>query len=190
MEDVTEGWSLAKRLEASSADVVSMGLLPRKCYALTVSLEMSPAVLENPTSPQPSVFSEAADILHPDDASPNSEQFKLPLPPLKVHPTGFGLPDLRTSLLGGRMLNRFSSFVATGTEDWVLNGTREEVSPPQQGTSRVSSEDSERSDDDDGSTIGSRLYTKALSETEHYFVEVGSVCASFQLTKLILEKAM
>lgn len=51
-------------------------------------------------------------------------------PPLAPQTTGEWttyLPalNLRESLLGGKSLNRFSSFVTTGAEDWVLNGTGE-----------------------------------------------------------------
>ena len=34
-----------------------------------------------------------------------------------------GLPSFRKSLLGGKSLNRFSSFVTSGTEEWILWGS-------------------------------------------------------------------
>jgi sorting nexin-9/18/33 len=42
--------------------------------------------------------------------------------PLESQLTGTDLPNFRRSLLGGRSLNRFTSFVTSGAEDWVLKG--------------------------------------------------------------------
>lgn len=51
--------------------------------------------------------------------------------PLPVVPqyTGEWLPSFRRSLLGGRSLNRFSAFVTSGAEAFVLQGNGEDVSP-------------------------------------------------------------
>ncbi|KAF9517696.1 hypothetical protein BS47DRAFT_1314028, partial [Hydnum rufescens UP504] len=109
--------------------------------------------LENATS------SRASEMQHSHDESVIPQQFKLPLPPLTVHPTGFGLFDLRANLLGGKSLNRFSSFVVTGTEDWVLNGAREELH-----SGNRAHYEPRRTSDPGGNP-------KMPKETERYFVE-------------------
>src|SRR5262245_38826800 len=54
--------------------------------------------------------------------SPSREAAALPIVPQN---TGewFSFPSFRQSLLGGKALNRFSSFVTSGAEEWVLKGT-------------------------------------------------------------------
>lgn len=42
------------------------------------------------------------------------------------------LPNFRQSLLGGKTLNRFSSFVTSGAEEWVLKGSKEAEQEEQQ----------------------------------------------------------
>lgn len=41
--------------------------------------------------------------------------------------TGEWFPSFRRSLLGGKQLNRFSSFVTSGAEEWVLQGAEDKV---------------------------------------------------------------
>lgn len=63
----------------------------------------------------------------------------------------FFFPSFRQSLLGGKSLNRFSSFVTTGAEDWILKGESADLPPPSVRDRRNvfnSSEDSV--DDNDG----------------------------------------
>jgi sorting nexin-9/18/33 len=54
--------------------------------------------------------------------SPKSGQTALPLQPQTTGEWSY-FPSFRQSLLGGKTLNRFSSFVTSGAEDWVLKGT-------------------------------------------------------------------
>ncbi|TFY58146.1 hypothetical protein EVJ58_g6601 [Rhodofomes roseus] len=91
-----------------------------------------------------------------------------PATPLMPQTTGEWFPSFRRSLLGGRSLNRFSSFVTSGAEDFVLHGSAEEESIPQAGHSRVASAASiNEHESKRESTLGSS------GEAEKHFVEVG-----------------
>lgn len=63
--------------------------------------------------------------------TPNSPQQAQSVLPLESHSTGdwFYFPSFRDSLLRGKSLNRFSSFVTTGAEDWILKGASVDLSP-------------------------------------------------------------
>ena len=78
--------------------------------------------------------------------------------------TGEWFPSFRRSLLGGKSLNRFSSFVTSGAEEFVLQGTSDEASTshPQRLPSDVDEDDAKRE-----SFLGS------LVEAERHFVEAG-----------------
>lgn len=92
-------------------------------------------------------------------------------PPLADQRTGewsYGLPNFRQSLLGGKSLNRFSSFVTTGAEEFVLKGsTMGDTSTPP----RVSLHAKEESVEDEGD--GERVRTAAVKEADRHFVEAG-----------------
>jgi sorting nexin-9/18/33 len=76
-------------------------------------------------------------------------------------------PSFRQSLLGGRSLNRFSNFVTSGAEEWVLNGNESE-SVPYPGThQKISSEDSTTEDDEN------QINRLGPGETDRHFVDVG-----------------
>lgn len=45
--------------------------------------------------------------------------------PLQPQTTGPYFASIRQTLLGGKSFNRFSNFVTSGAEDWVLNGLPE-----------------------------------------------------------------
>ncbi|KAG8893568.1 hypothetical protein FRB99_001874 [Tulasnella sp. 403] len=53
----------------------------------------------------------------------------MPLP-LQPQLTGPYFANLRQTLLGGKSFNRFSNFVTSGAEDWVLHGPSEEEAHP------------------------------------------------------------
>ena len=92
-----------------------------------------------------------------------------PATPLIPQTTGEWFPSFRRSLLRGRSLNRFSSFVTSGAEDFVLHGSvEEEAAPPEPAHSRATST---ASVDEDESRRGSVL--NAGSDTEKHFVETG-----------------
>ena len=93
-------------------------------------------------------------------------------PPLADQRTGewsYGFPNFRQSLLGGKSLNRFSSFVTTGAEEFVLKGTTttddSTVSP------KASFHAKEDTVNDDGDGDGVRA--AAVREADQHFVEAG-----------------
>lgn len=55
--------------------------------------------------------------------TPTTSTMPLPLQPQL---TGPYFASLRQTLLGGKNLNRFSNFVTSGAEDWILHGDPEE----------------------------------------------------------------
>jgi sorting nexin-9/18/33 len=50
--------------------------------------------------------------------------------PIMPQHTGEWFPSFRRNLMGGKSLNRFSSFVTSGAEEWVLKGAPEDKPPP------------------------------------------------------------
>jgi sorting nexin-9/18/33 len=82
------------------------------------------------------------------------------------------LPSLRQGLFGGKSLNRFSSFVTSGAEAYVLNGastTKPDMPPPSM------KHVFEASDDDEpvrGSQAGATDSTHS-SEADKHFVDAG-----------------
>lgn len=77
--------------------------------------------------------------------------------------TGEWFPSFRRSLLGGKSLNRFSSFVTTGAEEFVLQGSSSDTSVPH--PPRVPSDFEE--DVKRASVLGH------LAEAERHYVEAG-----------------
>lgn len=73
--------------------------------------------------------------------------------------------NLRQSVLGGRSINRFSHFVTTGAEDWVLNGYQpaEDAGTPTGSHIRDSS---------DATIDGSDLDASRITEADRHYVEV------------------
>ncbi|CAE6478129.1 unnamed protein product [Rhizoctonia solani] len=91
---ISDEWALAKKLDGD------MGLIPHGCYVTIQDFPSSSA----PTSPTGTIDG-----------------------PIKMQSTGesiiaSSLYTLRHSVLGGKSLNRFSHFVVTGAEEWILNG--------------------------------------------------------------------
>ncbi|CAE6406025.1 unnamed protein product [Rhizoctonia solani] len=96
---IGEEWALARKLDGD------MGLVPQGCF---VTIQDFPS--STPTSPTQAPFDG----------------------PIRMQSTGesiitSSLYTLRQSVLGGKSLNRFSHFVVTGAEEWILNGYE---SPP------------------------------------------------------------
>ena len=77
-------------------------------------------------------------------------------------------PSFKQSLLGGKSLNRFSSFVTSGAEEWVLKGSGSDLVPPPTAHEKISSEDSEADEDENRMTL--RL---GPGEVDRHFVDVG-----------------
>ena len=100
-------------------------------------------------------------------ASPTSQSQVLPIIPQNTGEWRRAFPSFRRSLLGGKSLNRFSSFVTSGAEEWVLKGTGSDISyppPPNHSHEKTSSEASVGGDEDE------RL---GLGEADRHFVDTG-----------------
>ncbi|KAG8711808.1 hypothetical protein FRC09_020397 [Ceratobasidium sp. 395] len=143
-KDIGESWSLARK---SSGD---MGLIPSDCYVTTLDFTSSlPFQTPPATSPQPSESG-----------------------PIRMQSTGESIltssfNNLRQSVLGGRSLNRFSHFVTTGAEDWVLNGYQP---PEDQSATPVGAHSKDASD----ATIdGSDMGASRITEADKHYVETG-----------------
>ncbi|KAF9568707.1 hypothetical protein CPC08DRAFT_679040 [Agrocybe pediades] len=120
-EDVGDGWSLVKD---STGEI---GLLPQTYYTLTTELTPSPD-LQLDVGHQSKKREASSSSITP-RGSPRSSQAA----PLIPQNTGEWLPvfpSFRHSLLGGKSLNRFSSFVTSGAESFLLNGSPAPPSPP------------------------------------------------------------
>ena len=85
------------------------------------------------------------------------------------------MPNFRQSLLGGKSLNRFSSFVTSGAEEWVLNGSAQDASPlsPQQPTHRHDSSAENGSDEEE-----EEIQANVSREADQHFVDSGPVWKS------------
>ncbi|KZV66474.1 hypothetical protein PENSPDRAFT_701163 [Peniophora sp. CONT] len=154
--DVGEGWSLVRNSEGE------MGLLPQAYYKVK-KREASTNSLTPRNSPRRN-----ASELSDDDG------------PIRMQTTGermlASLPSFRQSLLGGKSLNRFSSFVTSGAEDYVLKGplASSETVVPATIHGRVSSADSdiiEEEDEDEPEASGSAPHR--ISEADRHFVDAG-----------------
>lgn len=95
--------------------------------------------------------------------SPTRQLEQPPPTPLVPQTTGEWFPSFRRSLLGGKQLNRFSSFVTSGAEEWVLQGAedKEPVSPVGRGHGR------------ELSTASIVEENGGLGEADKHFVEAG-----------------
>ena len=80
------------------------------------------------------------------------------------------MPNFRQSLLGGKSLNRFSSFVTSGAEEWVLNGSAQDTSPLASKHSSHHRDPSEDHEEDDEA-----IQANAALEAEQHFVDTGPV---------------
>lgn len=101
--------------------------------------------------------------------SPKKETELLPIiPPLFPQTTGEWFPSFRRSLLGGKQFNRFSTFVTSGAEEWLLNGSNDIQPPPitSTGHSRDTSASSTHEDNSDE-------YDDGVGEADRHFVDAG-----------------
>ncbi|KAF9534384.1 hypothetical protein CPB83DRAFT_844159 [Crepidotus variabilis] len=112
-EDVGEGWSLVKDTTGE------VGLLPKTYYTLTTELTPSRELQLDFSNKR-----EVSDASLTPRGSPRSPYTGLP----SILPQNTGewlplFPSFRQSLLGGKTLNRFSTFVTSGAEAFLLNGS-------------------------------------------------------------------
>ncbi|PIL23132.1 hypothetical protein GSI_14441 [Ganoderma sinense ZZ0214-1] len=164
-EDVGEGWSLA-RLASSARErdededgAREMGLIPRSYYIFTADFSYSDGLEVPPHhSRQRSRREASTGSITPRGGSPTPST-----KPLVPQTTGEWFPSFRRSLLGGKSLNRFSSFVTTGAEEFVLQGSSSDTPAPH--PPRIPSDFEE--DVKRASVLGH------LAEAEKHYVEAG-----------------
>ncbi|KAI0002165.1 hypothetical protein BJV74DRAFT_817412 [Russula compacta] len=121
-ERAGEGWSLVKTRRGR------VGLLPRSYYTFTVDFISAPEsgstlharhLSESRRNPSTTSLTPRGSAAYTSPSSP-------PANPIVVQTTGermmAALPSFRQGLFGGKSLNRFSSFVTSGAEAYVLNG--------------------------------------------------------------------
>ncbi|KAF9269127.1 PX-domain-containing protein [Marasmius fiardii PR-910] len=176
-EELPDGWSLVK------ADTGETGLLPQTYYTFTSDFTVSPGV----ELPGPSSFSKfrkrerepSTNSITPRASPRNSVQ------PIIPQNTGeWMFPSFRQSLLGGKSLNRFSNFVTSGAEAWVLKGKAADATlisstfPTIHEKSKSASDDYdeevvEEEDSDDATGSNNRLSQIGLGEADRHFVDGG-----------------
>lgn len=109
--------------------------------------------------------------------------------PIQLQTTGermlAAFPSFRQSLLGGKNLNRFSAFVTSGAEDYVLKGagglSEDHVLPPTMRslpTSHERNESEESGEGSDSDIFGEEKYASSgqkptTSEADRHYVESG-----------------
>ncbi|EPQ52264.1 PX-domain-containing protein [Gloeophyllum trabeum ATCC 11539] len=152
-EEVGDGWSLVRA--GKNGEV---GLLPQTYYTFTSDFMTSPT-LEIP--PFERRREPSAQSITP-RGSPKGEKQALPIIPQH---TGEWFPSFRQSLLGGKSLNRFSTFVTSGAEEWVLKGCNSEPALPPR-----SVEDGTLDEEDNESN---RLSRVGMGDADQHFVDVG-----------------
>jgi sorting nexin-9/18/33 len=108
---------------------------------------------------------EASDHSVTPRASPSRQLPSLPIVPQN---TGewLAFPSFRQSLLGGKSINRFSSFVTSGAEEWVLKGTAADVVVTTPTHDKWPSEDSDITDDQPNEP-------GRIGEADQHFVDAG-----------------
>ncbi|KAG1845057.1 hypothetical protein C8R48DRAFT_780066 [Suillus tomentosus] len=148
-EEAGDGWSL---MRVSSGEI---GLLTQTYYTCTTSFLSAPLAVHGRNEPPISTITPQASFQH---------QSK----PLSIVPQDTGewtnpLPSFRQSLLRGKTLNRFSGFMTSGAEEWVLEGYVDPVIPSSSSShQRISTEDSINDDNTRLSRLGLGKQTLAL----------------------------
>ncbi|KAL5522561.1 hypothetical protein ACEPAG_8578 [Sanghuangporus baumii] len=121
------GWSLARvprrvgdcKDEQEDVNGDDVGLVPREYYAFTTDFISSPADATASSSLRLEPINEEAS----DAPTPRASMVSSPKgPPLIPQNTGEWFRQQMRSVLGGRSLNRFSRFVTSGAEAFVLRG--------------------------------------------------------------------
>ncbi|KAL0571966.1 hypothetical protein V5O48_009992 [Marasmius crinis-equi] len=175
-EDLPDGWSLVKNEDGET------GLLPQTYYTFTSDFTVSPGV----EIPGPSSFSKfrkrerepSTSSITPRQSPRNSVQ------PIIPQNTGeWMFPSFRQNLLGGKSLNRFSNFVTSGAEAWVLKGKVADTTlttstfriPTIQEKAMSDEDDDEEVDEDSDEALGinNRLSQVGMGEADRHFVDAG-----------------
>ncbi|KAF7360444.1 Sorting nexin lst-4 [Mycena venus] len=108
-EDLADGWSLVKNIAGE------VGLLPRTYYTFTADFTAAPEVVA-------SGFVPGGSRMHQREASSSTITPRGSVVSQEIVPQNTGewrtaFPNFRQSLLGGKSLNRFSTFVTSGAEE-------------------------------------------------------------------------
>ncbi|KAI0045016.1 hypothetical protein FA95DRAFT_1561581 [Auriscalpium vulgare] len=175
-EEVGDGWSLVRTRDGE------MGLLPQTYYTFTVDfISAPPNALARHGDHASSSRREASGASLTPRGSPARISAPLPAaPPIVVQTTGermmAAFPSFRQSLLGGKSLNRFSSFVTSGAEAYVLNGDTGPADAVPSSLKHAFDPTSDDDEDDEPSNVAPRVQTKARSrssEADQHFVDAG-----------------
>ncbi|KAL5523195.1 hypothetical protein ACEPAF_1462 [Sanghuangporus sanghuang] len=131
------GWSLARvprrvgghkerKDEQEDANGDEIGLVPREYYAFTTDFISSPADATTSSRLRLDPINEESS----DSPTPRASMVSSPKgPPLIPQNTGEWFRQQMRSVLGGRSLNRFSRFVTSGAEAFVLRGAPQRSVP-------------------------------------------------------------
>ncbi|KAF5379083.1 hypothetical protein D9615_005912 [Tricholomella constricta] len=162
-EDLADGWSLVKTTARE------IGLLPRSYYTFTSEFTPAPDLQLPSTSARKGRQEPSSTGSITPRGSPKSI-----LQPIVPQNTGEWLgafPSFRQSLLGGKSLNRFSSFVTSGAEEFVLKGSPAEtvVTPPAVPTGHNRNATDATFDEEESN----RLSRLGLGEADRHFVDAG-----------------
>ncbi|KAJ7359160.1 hypothetical protein DFH08DRAFT_921629 [Mycena albidolilacea] len=179
-EELADGWSLVRN------EAGEVGLVPRAYYTFTADFTAAPEVAASGFIPGGS----SSRIIHQRDASSSTitPRGSLSLQgspdPAPIVPQNTGdwrgltaFPNFRQSLLGGKSLNRFSTFVTSGAEEWVLRGTASALPPAPShmklGSNEDEDDDGDEDADDEAEEERNRLSRLGLGEADRHFVDGG-----------------
>ncbi|KAI0066806.1 hypothetical protein BV25DRAFT_1819910 [Artomyces pyxidatus] len=172
-EEAGDGWSLVRNRNGE------MGLLPRSYYTFTIDFISAPDTVQHGHNASSSRRDASAASLTP-RGSP--ARISAPLPaaqPIVVQTTGermmAAFPSFRQSLLGGKNLNRFSSFVTSGAEAYVLKGTTEptDTMPASLKHAYEASDEGEDEETEAVSLGVGEAKVRSRSEADRHFVDAG-----------------
>ncbi|KAF7986303.1 hypothetical protein HWV62_35256 [Athelia sp. TMB] len=151
-ENLADGWSLVRN------DAGEVGLLPRTYYTFTADFTAAPT-LELPPAP-------AQSQRRKEESTASLTPRGSVAVPIVPQTTGDWrvFPSFRQSLLGGKSLNRFSNFVTSGAEEWVLKGSDAPLPPSQH--EKLATDDSIADPEQRASRMGP-------GEADRHFVDVG-----------------
>ncbi|KAJ3820075.1 hypothetical protein F5880DRAFT_1615887 [Lentinula raphanica] len=168
-EELADGWSLVCDVDGE------IGLLPRTYFTFTS--EFSSAFEADVASPIQAASASkfrrkreaSSGSITPRNSVAKDQNGGTTVP---IMPQNSGewsqwmFPSFRQSLLGGKSLNRFSSFVTSGAEDWVLKGKAADITINTSTHTKLSSVSSEDGEEDDEGKLGPRL-----QEADRHFID-------------------
>ncbi|KAF9072231.1 hypothetical protein BDP27DRAFT_1320612 [Rhodocollybia butyracea] len=109
-EELADGWSLVSDVQGE------MGLLPRSY--LTFTSDFTSTFEADASTQSRRERAPSSGSITPRNSVGNTSS----APIMPQHTGEWMFPSFKQSLLGGKSLNRFSNFVTSGAEEWVLKG--------------------------------------------------------------------